>query len=374
MRKFISWSLVIALIPAAIILLQVECVEAKWGHKYPKHMTAHKICGTEGRLERKYCLEIIEFKYKSNLPKKSAALLVSGFFQNVHIWDLLPEDQVSLAQYMMENYGIQPYVVHVRGIGNSDYVPDTNLDDISIDDIPMALDFITKKEKSKVILIGHSQGAITSLATMSGLTRCGKANNCFKKEVAEQRQKNVSSLGLLAGNSAMTIDDENNFLLKLAPLAWNSKIQATLRWLDEIDIELATKFTGPLAMIGLWDNLYLIENVTPKSRKALWQKSVDTTTGNISIQFAQAIKTRDLLSVGGHSYSKHSKFVKIPVIQQTYADDQLAEPSPTRNDSFANIGSSNKQFDLVPNCAHEDFFMEKPLHRIVDPVLQFVAK
>ena len=357
-----------------LVFFQIECVEAKkWIHKYPKHMVAHKVCGNDSRLERKYCLEIIEFKYKSKIPKKSAALLVSGFFQNVHIWDLVPEDQISLAQYMMENYGIHPYVLHVRGIGNSDYLPDTNLDDISIDDIPMALNFLTQKEKDKVILMGHSQGAITSLASLSGLSRCGKNNNCFKKEIADKRQQRVKTLGLLAGNSAMTIDNEDNFLLKLAPLGWNRKIQTTLRWLDEIDIELATKFTGPLAMIGLWDNLYLIENVTPKSRKALWKKTVDTTSGNITIQFANAIKTRDLLSIGGHSYSKHSKFVNLPVIQQTYANDQLAEPFPTRTDSFSNIGSNNKQFNLVPNCAHEDFFMEKSLHALLDPVFQFVT-
>lgn len=373
MGKNLLWTLSLTLITLFVFGLQSGCVQAKWNHKYPEHMAAHKVCGKDSRLNKSYCLEIIEFKYRSSKPKKAAALLISGFFQNVHIWDLLPKDNISLAKHMMEHYGIHPYVLHVRGIGNSDYVENTNLDDIAIDDIPMALDFLSKKELSKIIIMGHSQGSITSLASMSGLTRCGSQNNCFKKEIAIKRQKQVKALGLLAGNAAMTIENKENFLLTLAPLGQNSKIQSILRWLDEINIKLASYLTGPLAMIGYWDNLYNLENVTMKSRKALWTKTVDTTTGNITIQFANAIKQKDILSVGNHSYSQHAKWVKLPVMQQTYEDDQLAEPLPTREDTFTKIGSPNKRFDIAPDCAHEDFFMEKNLHRLVDPVFEFVT-
>ena len=373
MGKTISWTLGLTFIVIIFIGLQIDIVQAKWTHKYPEHMISHKVCGKDSRLNKNYCLEIIEFKYQSSRPKKGAALLISGFFQNVHIWDLLPQDDISVAKHMMENYGIQPYVLHVRGIGNSDYIYDTNLDDIAIDDIPMALKYITEKEQSKIILMGHSQGAITSLASMSGISRCGEKNNCFKKDIALKRQQSVKTLGLLAGNAAMTIENKDNFLLTLAPLGWNSKIQSILRWLDEIDIKLASYLTGPLAMIGYWDNLYNLENVSAKSRKALWTKTVDTTTGNITIQFADAIKQKDILSVGNHSYSNHAKWVKLPVVQQTYEDDQLAEPLPTRDDTFAKIGSSNKLFDMAPSSAHEDFFMEKHLHRLIDPVLEFVT-
>lgn len=341
--------------------------------KYPKHMVAHKTCGKDSRLNKKYCLEVLEFKYKSKIPKKGVALFISGFFQNAYIWDLRPQDNISIAKYAMEKYGIHPYVLHVRGIGNSDYIKDTNLDDIAIDDIPLGLKFLNKKEKQKVILIGHSQGSITSLASMSGLTRCAIGVNCFKKEIASQRQRLVKSLGLLGGNSAMTIDRDDNFLKKLLPLGLNRPIQKILLLKDKIDVNLVTKISSPLAYINLWDNLYILKNVSYKSRKALWTKTVDTTSGNIIVQFSMALRDGDLKSYGGYSYSKNASNVFIPTIQQTYEFDELAEPDPTYRDTFVNIGSKNKVFSFVKDCAHEDFFMERNLHELLDPVFEFVS-
>jgi pimeloyl-ACP methyl ester carboxylesterase len=359
----------------ALVVVLPTLAEAKWfKRKYPKHMKSHQVCGKDTRLNKKYCLEVIEFEYKSSKPKQEVAMLVSGFFQNAYIWDLLPEDNISLAEYMMENYGIHPYVLHVRGIGNSDYLSNTNLDDIAIDDIPMGLNFISQKEMKQVILMGHSQGAITSLASMSGLTRCGRGNNCFKTTTATKRQSVVKRLALLAGNSAMTMDRPDNFLFPLAPLGWNKTIQHTLKWIDRIDIEIATKFTGPISFISLWDNLYVLKNVGAKARKALWKKTVDTTTGDIIVQFANAIKKKGIRSVGGHAYTDFARNVKVPVIQQTYEYDQLAEPWPTKDDTFSKIGSSEKVFDFVANCAHEDFFMSARLHQWLDPVFNFVTR
>lgn len=340
--------------------------------KYPKHMTRHTTCQKDSRLNKNYCLEVIEFRYKSKLPKKGVALLISGFFQNAYIWDLRPQDNISLAKYMMEEYGIHPYVLHVRGIGNSDYINDTNLDDIAIDDIPMGIKFVSNKEKQKVIVIGHSQGSITTLASMSGITRCEYKVNCFKKEVADKRQKYVRSLGLLGGNSAMTIEREDNFLRGLLPLGMNRAIQKLLLFKDKIDVNISTKITGPLAYIKLWENLYLLKNVSYPSRKALWTKTVDTTSANIILQFAYGLFNGDLKTYGGHSYAKNSINVSIPLIQQTYEQDQLAEPETTYRDTFFYIGSEIKEFNLVDDCAHEDFFMERNLHKQLNPVFEFV--
>lgn len=341
--------------------------------KYPSHMQAHKTCGKDSRLNKNYCLEVIEFKYKSKIPKKGVALLISGFFQNAYIWDLRPNSNISLAKYMMEKYGIHPYVLHVRGIGNSDYIADTNLDDIAIDDIPMGIKFLQNRENQKIILMGHSQGSITSLASMSGITRCGIGINCFKPEVANERQKFVKSLALLGGNSAMTIERDDNFLRRLLPLGLNRAIQKVLLLKDKIDVNVSTKITGPLAYIKLWDNLYVLRNVSYASRKALWTKTVDTTSANIILQFTYALTNGDLTTFGGaESYSKNAINVKIPTILQTYEYDELAEPDPTYRDTFLNIGSSNKVYDLAKDCAHEDFFMERNLHELLDPVFNFV--
>lgn len=340
--------------------------------KYPQHMIAHKTCDKDSRLNKNYCLEIIEFKYKSKLPKKGIALLIPGFFQNAYIWDLLPHHNISVAKYMMENFGIHPYVLHVRGIGNSDYIKDTNLDDIAIDDIPLALKFLFKKEQQKIILIGHSQGSITSLASLSGLSKCNNKINCFDKEVAISRQKLVKSLALLGGNSAMTIEREDNFLRKLLPFGLNPILQKILLFKNKIDVDVLTKISGPLAFINYWENLYVLKNVSKKSRKALLTKTVDTTSANIILQFTYALRNGDLKTIDGYSYSKNAFNISIPTILQTYEHDELAEPNPTYRDTFLNIGSSTKEFNYVKDCAHEDFFMERNLHELLNPVFKFV--
>ncbi|GAB4010785.1 MAG: hypothetical protein Fur0010_04100 [Bdellovibrio sp.] len=332
-----------------------------------------EFCGRDSRLFKSYCLEMVEFKYRSKLPLAGRILLVPGFFQNYHIWHLVPEQGISVARYLMEKYGLQPYVLHVRGIGDSDYIKDSNLDDIAIDDIPRALSELNLINGGPVYLMGHSQGAITSLAALSGLSRCAK-KNCFKKDVALKRQKLVKKLALLAGNQAMSIDREDNFLLPLMKLANVGVLRSTLRLIDEIDVKLVTDLTGPVAFINYWENLYVLENVPDVSRKALWKKSVDTSTAEIVIQFAEGIENRNIKAVGGENYTDGAANIEIPVVQQTYDRDELAEWEPTKRDTFEKIGSKEKEFFVVKNRSHEDFFMNKKLHSDLDQVLSYLLQ
>lgn len=331
---------------------------------------AREFCQKDTRLKKNYCLEMMEFAYRSSLPKKGTVLLIPGFFQNVHIWNLNPEDGVSVAHYLMEKFGLHPYVLHVRGIGKSDYVKDSNMDDIAIDDIPRAIEELNTLTAGPIYVMGHSQGAITAAAALSGLTRCGQ-KNCFKPEVAELRQSKVKKLAMLAGNLAMTIDRDDNFLLPLMKLADSRILRSTLRAIDEIDVKLVTSLTGPMAFLNYWENLYLLENAPDDSRRALWKRSVDTSSAEIVIQFAEGIENRNIQCVGGTPYTKGAENLKLPIVQQTYDQDQLAESEPTRRDTFEYIGSKDKKFLVVKNRAHEDFFMNKKLHSDLDPVIEF---
>ncbi|PIP95364.1 MAG: hypothetical protein COV37_14445 [Bdellovibrio sp. CG11_big_fil_rev_8_21_14_0_20_39_38] len=332
---------------------------------------AREFCQKDSRLKKNYCLEMMEFAYRSPFPKKGTVLLIPGFFQNVNIWHLDPEKGVSVARYLMEKFGLHPFVLHVRGIGHSDYVKDSNMDDIAIDDIPRAIDELSTLSGGPIYVMGHSQGAITAAASLSGLTRCGK-KNCFKPEVAELRQSKVKKLAMLAGNLAMSIDREDNFLLPLMKLADSKILRSTLRAIDEIDVKLVTSLTGPVAFLNYWENLYLLENAPDDSRRALWKKSVDTSSAEIVIQFAEGIENRNIQCVGGTAYSKGAENLKLPVVQQTYDQDELAEWEATRRDTFEHIGSQNKKFLLVKNRAHEDFFMNKNLHSDLDSVVEFL--
>lgn len=365
----------IKMILAATILMQIftthALAQSSATQNQENNWKKHKVCGKDTKFFQKYCLELIEFSYKSKKPLKHSALVLSGFIQNAKIWDLIPNKDISVAKYLM-NRGIKPYVLHVRGIGNSEYIPFTNLDDIAIDDIPMALNFLTKKEKRRLIVIGHSQGAITAAASLSGLIRCGINKNCFNKAVSLKRQLQVKKFVLLAGNSSMTITKRTNFLTPWVKLANRPIIGGALKLIDKFDIETITKYTKRTADIGYWKNLYVLKNVSKESRRALWQKTVDTTTSGIVFQFVDAINEGDITSKGGDSYTKNLNNIRIPVYQQTYEHDQLAEPDLTYNHSFSFIGSRNKNFEIVKGVAHEDFFMEKKLHSILDPVVEFI--
>lgn len=331
-----------------------------------------EFCGRDSRLFKNYCLELVEFKYQSKLPMNGRILLIPGFFQNYHIWHLVPHKGISVAKFLMEKHGLQPYVLHVRGIGKSDYVKDSNLDDIAIDDIPRAVNELNKLNEGPVYVMGHSQGAITALASLSGLSRCGQ-KNCFKKDVALKRQQQVKKLALLAGNQAMSIDRKDNFLLPLVKLNVGA-LRSTLRFIDEIDVKIVTNLTGPVAFINYWNNLYLIENVPEESRKALWKNSVDTTTAEIVIQFAEGVENRNIKAAGGDNYTDGAKNVEIPVVQQTFDSDDLAEWELTKKDTFEKIGSKEKEFLVVNKRAHEDFFMNKDLHSDLDPVINFILQ
>src|SRR5689334_13019729 len=97
----------------------------------------HQLCQSAG-----HCLEIVEIRYPDSRPLKGVALLIPGFTQNARFWDLSPERRISYARHLMDEQGLKVYLLNVNGIGNSDRTRHGNMDNIAMDDIPAALEFV----------------------------------------------------------------------------------------------------------------------------------------------------------------------------------------------------------------------------------------
>lgn len=350
---------------ALLIFLSAGFAQAKF--IYYKDWTPHKFCDKDSRLNKNYCLELIEIPNDS--PHAVPLLLIPGFFQNAYIFDLIPSQGISLARHLKEKWNFTPYILHVRGNGNSDYIERSDLDDIAIDDIGMALNYLHKKYRQKITIIGHSQGAITAQTFAAGLSHCLIAP-CFNPLTALERQRKIKSIGLLAGNAAMTIHDPKNFLLDLSKVALKAA-PALLRF-DEIDVKTATRYTWPLGHVGPWKLLFNPHNVGRKARTALWTKTIDTTTSRIIYQFVKGIDGSILRTRSRIPYVSAFSLIRVPIYQQTYADDPMAQPQSTYSDSFEKIGSKSKRFEVVQDRGHEDVLLNGELHSDLDAMAKFL--
>lgn len=353
---------------AALSLIFITAAQAAF--EYRKDWKVHKICGEDARLKTPYCLELIELENKN--PQARPALLIPGLFQNAYIWDLIPEDGISAARYLREKWNVRPFILHVRGIGNSDYPlkSKSNMDDIAMSDIELGVDSLYEMFNEKIFLIGHSQGSITSQMYLAGIDRCLVAT-CFNPVSALKRQRKVKAAGLLSGNTAMSVDNPDNKLDEIAISAL--KLKPALKFLDEIDVKTLVRLTGPVGYLNIWEWLYNRHNTEAKARKALYTKSADTTTLGILIQFAQGIRDRAIKTSSKIPYPSMLSWIRLPVFQQVYEDDSLNEPAGTIRDNFLRIGSKNKEYEIVPDRGHEDFYMNKDLHSDLDSVMRFLV-
>jgi pimeloyl-ACP methyl ester carboxylesterase len=353
-----------------IFLIFITTVHAGFGDYKPRDdWKVHKHC-TLNHKQKNYCLEIVEIENKK--PDAKKILLMPGLFQNAYIFDLIPEDGISVARYMIDKYNLHPFILHTRGVGNSTYIENSSMDEIAGEDIANAVNYLYELNNRKKILIGgHSQGAITTQAYLSGLSFC-LGLPCFNPVTAFLRQKKVAKAILLAGNSAMSFEDFS-ILTPISKAALKSEL--ILRPIDEIDMNTFTKITGLVTRTPFWEMLYNRENVSQKSRDALYKYSVDTSTRGILLQFAQGVLDQDIKTRKTQmSFRDHHKNIRIPIMQQTYGDDKLADPISTKSDSFRYIGSKEKFYETIWDRGHEDFFMQKELHQDLDSVLEFVTQ
>lgn len=348
---------------------------------YPSDWITHAVC-------EDFCIEVLELESSTTKTEKSPVdgaplLLIPGFFQNARSFDLLPEKGASFARYLQKKLKSPLYVLHVRGIGRSPYPEGTELtlDKIASQDIPLAVDYLKEKHKKKSILIGHSQGAITSQAFLAGLKKC-KNDFCFSKKEALARQKNVVVAGLIAGNVAMNRSSKKNPLKEfVSSVQW--LIPALELTFDRVPAYWLTQYISPtkrkwpliqplageqsVAFFDLWELVYHIPNVSFEARKALYDLTLDASSTNIMAQFKEAVLGGGVRTKNGEYYSDHLKNIQLPVVQQVFKKDPLAEWKSTRDENFKRLGSSKKSFFAIENQGHEDFMMDKKYLKDFDP-------
>ncbi len=129
--------------------------------KYSSDWTSHIFMAqsTTGVNPRPYKLELIEFQFSN--ADGPVLLMLSGYFQNAFVFDLLPAKEISLPRHLVKGYGFHVFALHSNGIGRSDYIKKSDLDDIAIDDIDGALKVLKKSYSKDIFVMGYSNGSIT---------------------------------------------------------------------------------------------------------------------------------------------------------------------------------------------------------------------
>ncbi len=333
------------------------------------------LCFKDSRLREQMCLRISSTDSVYS-EEKDIVLIVPGFFQNAYLMDIFPEKNISIIRYIEKSFSSKVFVLNPRAAMGGDYIKNSTIDDIAIDDIFHSVKYLNQKFAKKIILIGHSQGAISSQAFLAGLTRCNQ-KNCFESRLAKTRSKMIKSLGLMAGSVTMkTTDKDLNRIAKLGV-----GIKPLLNALDLISASLLTKKLLPnsksdFALDSFWGFLYNTESngvtISEEVRKKLYSDTLDHSTSGIILQFAQGVKEGGLKNNSGEKYVDHLKNILVPTYQLTFGDDPMAQPKETEESSFKYIGSESKVFESIPNTGHEDVFLHEKLHSLVDSMMIFL--
>ena len=349
-------------------------------------VVSHRVCD-------QFCIEVLELK-TSTLPAPSpqpplhrgVVLLIPGFFHNYRIFDLSPETDESYARLLRDRLGLKVYFFHPRGIGASDRPLQLTMDDIASRDLPLALEFVARREKERVLLIGHSQGSIVAQASLGGLSpaRDNSPGGRFDPALARARQSHVRGLVLLAGNVAMRgfMSDIAQYDSAVGPwlerLGWFPARLLTAR-LSPVRADASLRHWGPLAwVIGNplsgphsiaywapgWAFLYRRENISPELWLKNYDRSLQSTSAGIIRQFARAVSGDGLHTLSDVSYREALPQIDVPTIQLTFGSDPMANAESTRVDDYDHIGrdaSVRRGFHTFANQGHEDFFMNRSL-------------
>lgn len=351
----------------------------------------------EGHKKRKACdRELIELRYSAAMPQRGSALLIPGFMENAHAWDLAPERGISYARWLMHTKGLKVYMLHIRGVGKSCYPAKSNLDDMAIDDIPAALAEVSAREgRENLLVIGHSMGGIALQASLAGLDRCGEVN-CFKAESATARQALVDGIAVEGSNVEFTLRDKEvplragasfqKLLMLMPPLLFDRVAADTaLAVSDGLD-DLFDGTTGgnvtnavrePVFQALFWRYFYSGPNVAPDVRELFKRRALDATSRGTIEQYSQAIRGPGMRATGGDKYSDKLGQITVPVAQAAFERDTFADWEYSRTDNFDRLGSAQKRYFAYPGEGHQDFMLNGAFHarqsELIDWLLQAAA-
>lgn len=318
-------------------------------------------------------LEIIELKFESPVPRAGAVLLIPGLFHDSFLFDLMPEQGVSYARWLMREKGLQVFMLHTRGIGESCYPKYSNLDDQAIDDVPTAIRYVSQEllGGEKIFVYGHSRGGINLQASLAGLDRCN-GDNCFNLSSALERQSHVRGALYMGSNVAMTSDHEKHPLAGLAKLDVFALAISPL--IDQVSSAILTEYMSPsdgkgpargdksLAYADFWEGTYHIPNVSKAARKAYYDNTMDETTIGILRQYAHGIQHQGIVATGGEAYTDGLPMIRVKSAMGVFEFDHYAELGPTERDDFNRLGAFDKRMFYYPGEGHEDFAMVGEFH------------
>ncbi|MBD65543.1 MAG: hypothetical protein CME62_10070 [Halobacteriovoraceae bacterium] len=353
--------------PKIFILLNLLMVLSLGATEVVRSQT--KACGIDSRLNRYYCLELIKIATDTK-NQKQPLLLIPGLLQNGNIFDLDPDNNISLARYLAQKFNLDIYIMNPRTVGKSDYLPRTNLDDLAIDDINIVVNSLYSIYQQKLVVIGHSQGAITLGAYASGLTRC-ETHNCFNKKRAQFRQQKLKGLGFLAGYTKLEL--EENSPIRVASKTYQF-VRPTLFFNDKLPIKILAKVFRSLGHVNIFDLVVNEDNVSDEAKVMLLKNTVDATSVGILDQFTQGVLAGELMSIGFESYTNALENIKVKVYQHANGADPVSPAELIQNVSFPKIGSEQKILEVFPIQGHEDVFLNPTLHFQLDYMLYFLTK
>lgn len=345
--------------------------------------------------------EIINLNgYRISNIEKQPLILIPGFFQNGFVYDLSPE--CSVAEHLWKE-GFDIWIIHPRGTNSSDRSKISNcLDDFASDDFPQLIDFVSKNTKLKPILIGHSQGGISSIISLIGASKDLNGNVQLSKEKSFERQSYLKGLITLGSFPDFKFSKEStlqNFVkngISFLLININSeKILNAIKFLKYIPVPFSHGFRmaiseqkalsiisfpikiilNIISLLKTWEFLYHIPNVSKKSRINLFYKTIDGTFWQILNQFFYAIRDGEMRSFDkAINYSENYNQLTLPVSIVTMELDSLADPAMTKEYMFDKIASAEKHFTIWNDQGHEDFFMNTEYFKQVSEAVKLIYK
>ncbi len=314
----------------------------------------------------------------------SAVILLPGFTQSALIYDLFP-GSASLAEHLWGR-GYDVWMLHPRGTGESGgRCEHASLDDYAAADIPAIIAFVAERVPAPPILVGHSQGGITSLLCLMGVEIQGDGTLRLSDAAASSRQEALGGLVAIGAFPSFVYEREAP-LQRLVrrgfpvlgveiPLGPLLRLVRPLAFLGvPISARLRRAMTSRLALrvllfpvsvvleiaarLPFWEFLYHIPNVTVAARRQVFFATIEGTFTGILEQYYRAIHDSAMRSSDGAiDYSNEYGRLHLPIsFVSMELDGFVDEPSMIKL-MFDRVSSQTKFNAYLPGVGHEDIFM-----------------
>lgn len=264
---------------------------------------------------------------KLSSAKKFPVIICHGLIGNRNYFKIKEEESIV---YRLISEGYDVWLLDLRGrtdagtpslfFGEKTY--NFSFDDYATKDVEAAISYVLAKTGAeKVNWIGHSMGGMvvyTKIGTfqekrIANLVTLGSPFSFYNPT------KNVKTLNSLS------------FLLRFIPVIPSASIA-----------HLGSDYKIPLPEKPFLRLFYYKENTEPSVEHALKSVSTNNESPNVFKQFANGVKTGEILSLDESiSYTSNLKNIKIPVFLIAGRRDHLGTPMIVRH-VYDNIGSNDK--------------------------------